>query len=113
MNQMIDGFLIVFYEHGEPGAKEKAEAEARRIGMIGESCSFFGVRSVIVAPKIRLGDEVSVDPNGPTMLVIDVGAHTGCVFCRWVTRDGFPQEGCFPAGQLILINPRQKVKKAS
>lgn len=41
------------------------------------------------------GDQVVLKSGGPVMTVLDVGRHTGRVWCEWMEGDA-PRGHCFP-----------------
>lgn len=51
------------------------------------------------------GDNVMLSSGGPGMTVLDVGAHTGLVWCRWMGEGGDVREYAFPA-QALRRDPR-------
>ncbi len=48
------------------------------------------------------GMRVALRSGGPPMTVIDVGKHTGGVFCDWFDGDGEFRSGLFSAGSLTM-----------
>lgn len=67
--------------------------------------------STEIAPgPFKTGDGVYLKSGGPLMTVLDVGATTGMVWCRWMVEEKHAnsstssepvfKEGFFPAGAL-------------
>ena len=50
------------------------------------------------------GDAVALASGGPGLTVIDVGRHSGLVFCRWAGPDGFMEGGIAP--EALVRDPR-------
>jgi uncharacterized protein YodC (DUF2158 family) len=50
------------------------------------------------------GNRVVLQSGGPAMTVVDVGARTGLVFCRWTGGDGESREASFPADTLAAYD---------
>jgi uncharacterized protein YodC (DUF2158 family) len=46
------------------------------------------------------GDAVILASGGPIMNVVDIGQHTGRVFCEWTKGNGDTAEASFPAACL-------------
>lgn len=46
--------------------------------------------------EIRAGDQVYLRSGSPALTVLDVGRHTGAVWCRWMNDAGAVMEGSFP-----------------
>ncbi len=46
------------------------------------------------------GDNVMLNVDGPSMVVLDVGKHLGLVCCQWVDAAGHRHEASFPAAVL-------------
>ena len=55
-------------------------------------------------PKFKPGDVVMLRSGGPSMTVIDIGQHTGCVVCAWETGpDELPARHDFEAVTLTIL----------
>lgn len=60
--------------------------------------------------EFKPGDRVRLQSGGPLMTVLDVGKHTGTVWCRWpVSNDfretSFPTEAITSAAMYPLPSP--------
>ena len=62
-------------------------------------------------PQPKPGDKVMLPSGGPGMTVLDVGAHTGYAWCRWIDGNGTIHEASFPPGTLV-IDPRSHLQEA-
>src|SRR5262249_44887611 len=51
------------------------------------------------------GTRIMLRSGGPGMVVADIGAHTGFVWCRWMSSDGEAREAAFPPG-MLRTDPR-------
>lgn len=52
------------------------------------------------SPAFNPGDAVLSDDFGPLMRVVDVGLHTGGVWCQWFDAAGIRHEASLPAAVL-------------
>jgi uncharacterized protein YodC (DUF2158 family) len=63
-----------------------------------------------VASSWAPGKLVVLPSGGPGMTVVDVGRHTGLVWCRWIGVDGSVCEREFPA-ETLRSDPRSHLNQ--
>jgi uncharacterized protein YodC (DUF2158 family) len=56
------------------------------------------------------GDRVALCSGGPSMTVIDIGVHSGFIWCRWMSGSDV-REGLFPPATLV-VDPRSAFTEA-
>jgi uncharacterized protein YodC (DUF2158 family) len=61
--------------------------------------------SVQSGTAFKPGDKVMLPSGGPGMTVMDIGTHSGLVWCVWIDRDGITFKETFPSASLSL-DPR-------
>jgi uncharacterized protein YodC (DUF2158 family) len=54
------------------------------------------------------GDSVMLASGSPTLTVVDIGKHTGCILCRWPDDAGKPVEHSFPPEGLRMVRRPQQ-----
>lgn len=57
-----------------------------------------------MSESVKQGDVVALASGGLPMTVIDVGARTGMVWCRWMDATGTYQEKAFAVSELVTAN---------